>query len=219
MIVDAHQHFWDPARGDYDWLKPAGGANAQVLMGSLPRILRGSLEAFPKPHSFLVPDADEVARWKNVFGDKAIGISWRSGKRGGGDRDLQYAPLELWAAFLKQRDATYVCAQYDATGEEIAALEQMSGRKIITPAGIDQKNELDRACAMLSALDVVISAPTAVSWLAAGADVKTFKMLYGGSWTAMGCAYEPFAPSCECIVPAERGDWADTFNQVTTKLS
>jgi L-fuconolactonase len=22
VIVDAHQHFWDPARGDYDWLKP-----------------------------------------------------------------------------------------------------------------------------------------------------------------------------------------------------
>jgi L-fuconolactonase len=22
MIVDAHHHFWDPARGDYDWLKP-----------------------------------------------------------------------------------------------------------------------------------------------------------------------------------------------------
>src|SRR6185437_3126999 len=22
MIVDAHQHFWNPARGDYGWLKP-----------------------------------------------------------------------------------------------------------------------------------------------------------------------------------------------------
>src|ERR1051325_4536055 len=22
MIVAAHQHFWDPARGDYGWLKP-----------------------------------------------------------------------------------------------------------------------------------------------------------------------------------------------------
>src|SRR5438445_13584346 len=22
MIVDAHQHFWDPARGDYGWPKP-----------------------------------------------------------------------------------------------------------------------------------------------------------------------------------------------------
>jgi tetratricopeptide (TPR) repeat protein len=204
---------------DYGWLKSAGGANAQVLMGSLPRILRGSLDAFPNPHRFLIPDADEVARWKNVFGDKAIGISWRSGKRGGGDRDLQYAPLELWAAFLKQRDATYVCAQYDATGEEIAALEQMSGRKIITPAGIDQKNELDRACAMLSALDVLISAPTAVSWLGASAGLRTFKLLYGDVWTAMGCAYEPFAPSCECIVPAQRGDWRDAFQQVITRLS
>jgi Flp pilus assembly protein TadD len=79
---------------DYGWLKAAGGANAWVLMGGLPRILRGSPDAFPNPHRFLVPDADELARWKDVFGDKAIGISWRSGKRGGGDRDLQYAPLE-----------------------------------------------------------------------------------------------------------------------------
>lgn len=23
MIIDAHQHFWDPARGDYDWMTPA----------------------------------------------------------------------------------------------------------------------------------------------------------------------------------------------------
>jgi Flp pilus assembly protein TadD len=204
---------------DYGWLKAVGGANAQVLMGSLPRILRGSLEAFPNPHAFLIPGADEVARWKNIFGPKAIGISWRSGKRGGGDRDLQYASLEQWAAFLKQRDAAYVCAQYDATGEEIAALEQMSGRKIIVPDGIDQKNELDRACAMLSALDVLISAPTAVSWLGAGAGVRTFKLLYSDSWTAMGCAYEPFAPSCECIVPAQRGDWRDAFQQVITRLS
>ena len=22
MIIDAHQHFWQPARGDYGWLKP-----------------------------------------------------------------------------------------------------------------------------------------------------------------------------------------------------
>ena len=55
------------------------------------------------------------------------------------------------------------------TPDEIAALEAISGRKIIVPQGIDQKNELDRACAMLSALDLVVSAPTAVSWLAAGA--------------------------------------------------
>lgn len=204
---------------DYGWLKAAGGANACVLMGSLPRILRPKLDAFPDPHAFLVPDAEEVARWKNIFGEQAIGISWRSGKRGGGDRDLQYAPLDQWAAFLKRHDATYVCAQYDAVQDEIAALEQMSGRKIIVPQQIDQKNELDRTCAMLSALDVLITAPTAVSWLAAGAGVRSFKILYGDVWTAMGQPHEPFAPSCECIVPATRGDWQDGFHQVITKLS
>jgi tetratricopeptide (TPR) repeat protein len=216
---------------DYGWLKVAGGANAAILMGSLPRYLRAAPDAFPKPHTFLTPDPDETARWKNIFGDKApassseavghkrIGISWRSGKVGGGDRSLQYAPLENWAAFLRGTGATFVCAQYDATAEEIAALEQMSGRKIIVPQDIDQKNELDRACAMLSALDIVISAPTAVSWLAAGAGVRTLKLLYAPVWTAMGCDYEPFAPYCECVIPSANGDWADVFNQAVIKLS
>ena len=212
------------AVADYGWLKAAGGANAAVLMGSLPRILRPSLEAFANPHTFLLTDAEEAARWKAIFrqkdaGAKIIGISWRSGKHGGGDRSLQYAPLEHWAAFLKATDATFVCAQYGATGEEIAALEQMSGRSIIVPENLDQKNELDRTCAMLSALDVLVSAPTAVAWLAAGAGVRTLKVLYGEVWTAMGCAYEPFAPSCACIVPGAQGDWADVFNQVITRLS
>ena len=63
-------------------------------------------------------------------------------------------------------------AQYDAGAEEIAELERLSGRRIFVPPGLDQKNELDRTCAMLSALDILVSAPTAVSWLGAGAGLK-----------------------------------------------
>ena len=206
---------------DYGWLKSAGGANAAILMGSLPKYLRGALTDFPNPHSFLVPDAQDKARWREFFaqnGKRIIGISWRSGKVGGGDRMLQYAPLQDWARFLRDIDATFVCAQYAAADEEIAALEAMSGRKILVPEKLDQKNELDRSCAMLAALDVLISAPTAVSWLAAGAGARTLKLLYGPVWTAMGQIHEPFAPACECIVPAQLGDWNDTFRQVATKL-
>ena len=68
---------------DYGWLKQVGGVNAASLMGSLPRYLRVRLEDFPKPHKFLVPDADETARWKESFGPDAVGICWRSGKLGG----------------------------------------------------------------------------------------------------------------------------------------
>jgi len=195
---------------DHGWLRQAGGATAMIAMGSLPRYLRPRIESFPAPHRFLVPDAEEAARWKSRFGERAVGLCWRSGKAGG-HRAIQYAPLEGWAAFLRDLPGTPVCVQYDATADEIAALEAISGRKIVVPDGISQKQELDRACALLSALEAVVSAPTAVSWLAAGAGVPTFKILYDTSWTALGQAYEPFAPSCVCVMPQHRGDWTDTF--------
>ena len=112
-----------------------------------------------------------------------------------------------------------VSAQYDATADEIAELERISGRTILVPPGLDQKKELDRTCAMLSALDAVVSAPTAVSWLAAGAGVPTFKVLYDTSWTAFGQSFEPFAPSCRCLMPDEPGHWPDVFAQAKAALA
>ena len=83
----------------------------------------------------------------------------------------------------------------------------MSGRTICSPEGLDQKNELDRTCAMLATLDWVVSAPTAVSWLAAGAGVPTLKIVHDTSWTSFGEAFEPFAPSCAVLTPGHAGDW------------
>ncbi|MCU1386618.1 MAG: hypothetical protein JWL71_5315 [Acidobacteria bacterium] len=203
---------------EYGWLKSAGGATAATLMGSLPRYLRGTLESFPTPHSFLVPDTDEVSHWKSQFGANAIGICWRSGKSGG-HRSIQYAPLESWGAALRDVPGTLVSVQYDATSEEVAQLEAISGRKILVPQGIDQKNELDRAAALMAALDAVVTAPTAVAWLAAGVGTRTFKILYDTSWTALGQTHEPFAPSCTCVMPQSRGDWSGVFKQVITALS
>ena len=200
----------------YDWLKAAGGANAAIELGSLPRWLRGNHSTFPKPHAYLVPDAEERARWKNMLGN-ATGICWRSGKQGGA-RNLQYAPLEAWAAFLRETPGAIVCVQYDATPDEIARLGALSGREIIVPQGIDQKQDLDRACALVSALDCVVSAPTAVSWLAAGVGVTTYKILYDKSWTSFGEDYEPFAPSCRCMMPAHAGDWADVFGKTLAAI-
>jgi len=202
---------------DYSWLKACGGANAATLMGTLPRYLRGRLEDFPSPHAFLVPDAAEVAQWKAQFGEKAIGLCWRSGKSGG-HRSIQYAPLTAWADFMRGVERDFVSVQYDATAEEIAELERLSGRRIAVPQGIDQKKELDRAAALMAALDGVVTAPTAVSWLSAGVGTRTFKNLYDTSWTALGQAYEPFAPACECVMPVQPGDWTDVFAKVKSKL-
>jgi Flp pilus assembly protein TadD len=199
---------------DYGWLKSAGGAKAAILMGSLPRILRGGIDAFPRPHAYLKPDIAEQTIWRQTFAGlgngPVIGICWRSGKSGG-HRAVQYAPLAAWADFIQGLPGSIVCAQYDATAEEIAELERLSGRQIFVPAGLDQKNELDRTCAMLSALDHLASAPTAVSWLGAATGVATWKILYDTSWTSFAQPYEPFAPSCMCVMPKTRGDWQDSF--------
>lgn len=196
---------------DYGWLKSVGGVNAATLMGTLPRYLRGRMEDFPKPHGFLVPDAEETARWKQTFGPGAIGICWRSSKLGG-HRSIGFAPLESWGTFLRDTDATFVSVQYDARPEEIARLEAISSKTIIVPQGIDQKNELDRAAALMASLSLVISAPTAVACLAAAVGTRTLKLLYGESWTAMGCDYEPFLPSCQCVMPRQAGDWTEVFD-------
>ena len=39
MIVDAHQHFWDPARGDYGWLKPDNPIHRAFGTGDLRPLL------------------------------------------------------------------------------------------------------------------------------------------------------------------------------------
>lgn len=206
----------------YGWLKNIGGANRAVEMGSLPRFLRGNLSLFPSPHAYLVPDGDEKTRWKNWCASNgegpAIGICWRSGKSGG-LRSLQYAPLEAWGDFLRGVPGRIVSAQYDAAPEEILELEKISGRTIAVSPGLDQKNELDRTCAFLSALDAVVSAPTAVSWLSAGAGVPTYKILYDTSWTAFGCAYEPFAPACRVMMPDAPGRWPTVFAKTLTALA
>src|SRR5262249_37367126 len=160
-------------------------------IGSLAKYLRPTVASFPADHVFLAPDAEEKAHWKAAFGEKAIGLCWRSGKSGG-HRSIQYAPLEAWGAFIRDLPGPPVWVQYDAMADEIAALEAMSGRKILVPQGIDQKHELDRTCALLSALDAVVTAPTAVSWLSAGAGVLTLKLLHDTSWTALGEDHEPF---------------------------
>jgi Flp pilus assembly protein TadD len=195
----------------YGWLKAAGGANVAVEMGSLPRILRPAIGDFPNPNAYLLPDQTDVAHWREILPPgPRIGICWRSGKMGG-HRSLQYAPLEEWAAFLRDLPGTIVSAQYDAAAEEVATLEALSGRTIFVPPALDQKNELDRTSAMLRALDAVVSAPTAVSWLAAAIGIDTYKILYDTSWTSFGAIHEPFAPSCGCMMPTKRGDWAEVF--------
>jgi tetratricopeptide (TPR) repeat protein len=207
----------------YDWLARYGGAQTAIAVGSLPGLWRKELSAFPKPHVYLVADLQESARWKEWLDTQRaqrpfVGLCWRSG-HAAGLRATQYAPLELWAEFIRASPGTLVSLQYDVRGEELETLKRLSGRSILVPPGLDQKQEIDRTSAMISTLDATVSAPTSVSWIAAALGVPTFKILYSNSWTAFGQDCEPFAPSCRCMMPKSSGDWRDAFARTTEALS
>ena len=205
----------------HGWLKAAGGANAAIEMGTLPRFLRPTLESFPGQDAYLRPDSDEAEHWRQAFAAlprPLIGVCWRSGSKAGG-RSIQFAPLEHWAQFIRALPGTIVSVQYDANNDEIVALRSMSGRDIHAPQDLDQKNELDRTAAMFSGLDAVISAPTAVSWLSAATGIDTYKVLYDTSWTSFGQDREPFAPKARCMMPRVAGDWADVFAKTSARIN
>lgn len=223
----AKVHDWDieskggVPRTHYGWLKAMGGANAAIELGSLPRLFRKTPEAFPTPHAYLKADPAEIAYWHQTFAAlprPLTAICWRSGSVGGA-RAVQYATLEHWADFLRDLPGTVIVAQYDAKPDEIAALQALSGRTLVVPEEIDQKHELDRTGALLSVCDSVVTAPTAVSWLAAGLGRPTFKILYDTSWTSFGQTYEPFAPSARCLMPKRQGDWTDVLSQAKAAIT
>jgi tetratricopeptide (TPR) repeat protein len=205
----------------YDWLQH-GEAHAAIAMGSIPRLLRNDIASFPSRHAFLKSDADEFERWMAWLQAQGagpfVGLCWRSGKVSG-LRGAQYAPLEAWAEFIRDMPATPVSLQYDVQASELETLHRLSGRTMLVPPGLDQKQEIDRTAAMIATLNAVVSAPTAVSWISAGLGVPTFKILYNTSWTSFGETYEPFAPSCRCMMPKESGDWRDAFAQTRAALS
>jgi Flp pilus assembly protein TadD len=198
---------------EYDWTDAA----LSVHLASLPHLCGGK-PVDPQP--WLKPDPDERARWmdwRKDLGPRAIGISWRSGVSGG-LRDSQYAPLARWAQFIGKMDAIPVVAQYGAEPAEIATLEALSGKTLIVPPGLDQKDELDRTAAMLSTLDAVVSAPTAVASISGALGVPTYKVLHYRSWTSLGADREPFMPAVMCVMPPHAGQWRQVFEQVLSRL-
>ena len=76
--------------------------------------------------------------------------------------------LEQWAPVLRTPGAHFVCLQYDDCSAELEAAQAQFGVPLHRFGDLDLFNDLDEAAALTRALDLVISAPTAVTDLSAG---------------------------------------------------
>lgn len=175
-------------------------------LGSLPGLLRADLSAFTTPAPWLRADPARVPRWRERLAgtertqELYVGICWRSGLRGG-HRDGAYSQLRDWAGLAAIPGVRLVTLQYDDATAEIADFEAATGHAILRWPDLDLRNDLEEVAALTAALDLVISAPTAVAELSAALGVPCWRLTVGegGDWSMLGTGVRPWFPAQRVI--------------------
>lgn len=203
---------WENDRGKLDYHTP---------MGDLSAFLRPDAASYRGVGAFLQPDPAEIEDWKARLADLSdglkVGLCWRSGMVTSG-RGKGFAPLELWRPVFENTDATFINLQYGDVTEEVEEIQTRFGRTLHQMEGLDIRNNLDSNAALCSALDLVISAPTAAAALAASVGTKTWYVIRRKGWPTLGEQDFPFYPDTRIFEQQETGQWETVFQQIQPEL-
>jgi tetratricopeptide (TPR) repeat protein len=209
------------AKSDPPHPETAQGYDYQCPAGGLPRWLRPTLASFPRHGGYLSPPANRVAYWRaRVAGLGAgpkIGFSWRSSNLKGA-RALHCTTLDQWGPIFSVRGAHFVNLQYDECAAELAHAREQFGVPVHAFVEVDLYNDLDEAAALTLACDLVISAPTAVSFLAGALGVPTWQMTYGTDWSKHGTEGYPCFPAITLFHRIWPREWDEILAEIGVRL-
>lgn len=184
-------------------------------------LLRPSVECFPSRPAHLCADPERRAHWRSklaALGPRPkVGFSWRSSNLRG-VRALACTTLAQWSTLLMRHPVDWINLQYDRCDDELAASLAATGVPVQRYAELDMLNDLDDTAALISELDLVITAPTAVSALSASLGVSTWHLASGAEWSTMGTSYTPWLPSLRRFYRHWERDWVSVLDEVSTAL-
>lgn len=125
--------------------------------------------------SFLKAEAGRTDYWRQRLQESGpglkVGVSWR----GGADakaRTIRSIPESVFGQLIEQ-GATFVSLQYGATAADAAAVS----KDLLHFSEIDPLRDLDEFCALVSALDVVVSVDNSTVHIAGALGVRTLLLL------------------------------------------
>jgi tetratricopeptide (TPR) repeat protein len=206
------------ARSEPPAAEAIAGFDYHVSAGSLARWLRRDLADFPETRAHLVPQPMRVAHWRERLAALGpglkVGFSWRSVNLKG-ERALYCTCLEQWQPLFSIPGVHLICVQYDECAAELDDCRRRFGVRLHKFDEVDLFNDIDEAAALSKALDLVISAPTAASSLAAAVGVETWQMNVGPDWETHGTDRKPWHPT---IVPYNRA-WNATWESVMERVA
>lgn len=199
-----------------------GNIDYHIAGGSMPRWLRPTLASFPKPVvANLRVDRDRAAYWRqtlNRLGDEIkVGICWRSSVSKG-RRDLSYSEIAEWEAIFALPGVSLVNLQYDQCEPELEQADKMFGKKVVNFREIDMFDDIDETTALISQLDLVITAPTLVSRLAAGVGVPTILMTTFFDWSQFNCEQDPWTANMLRFSRRWDQSWPEIFRQAAAAV-
>jgi len=201
--------------------QPCGG-EVQIAAGSLYRLFRPQRADFPDPHPpWLCPAPGLSAQWRDRLaalppGPK-VGIAWRSGAIAG-DRAKLYPAAEDLAPVLKLAHVTFIDLQYGDTADERAALAQAG---LVPPtrwAELNLKDDFAAVAALMTGLDLIITADTAVKDLAGAVGRPVWCLIHQTDWTHLGGSYDPWYPAKRNFLKPAGAPWLSVAQMVADAL-
>ncbi len=204
-------------------MRLAGPFEFQSGMASLPRWVRRRRSAFPATGAFLKADAAQTARWRQRLDQlrpgRRFGVCWRSGLMTL-ERHRHYPPLEALRPLFDLPGIVWINLQYDECREELAGVEREFGVRIHRWDDEDLKNDFESVAGLISALDGVVTAPTAVSSMAGALGCPAWQVDSGSDWTVFGEPRSPWFPSIRVAARAATDeDWGRVVATVRAELA
>ena len=153
----------------------------QIAVASLGGFFRRDFSAFPRHHGYLRADADQTARFRKAYeqranGRRIVGISWRSAGR----QRVKSTDLLNLAPILQTSDVWFVNLQYGDCREDIAAVREKLGVEIFNDDSVDSLKDLDTFFAQVAAMDLVISSSNTTVHVAGSQNIPVWMLLHHG---------------------------------------
>lgn len=195
--------------------------NYHIPIGSLNKFLRKSLSDYENKTPYLVPCTDN----KHIFNDlidsnsskTIIGLCWRSGLMNI-ERSVNYIPLDQWGEIFSIPNAIFINLQYGDCEAELINAEEKFNIKIHRWSDIDLKNDLDTVFSLISKLDLVVTAATAVSSMSFSIGTKTLTFYAGRYWANLGTDYYPWSCFNTPFFPEESNNLPKVLKNIASYI-
>lgn len=199
------------------------GIDFEVPAGSLMQWYRPSVETFPKHGGYLTPDPDRVAMWRErleaLGPGLKVGICWRSLLT----KEAQLADstrLSQWGPILSIPGVHWISLQPGDCEKDFQEVGDLFDCRFRLWEDFDAKRDQEGTAALLSVLDLTLSAFTATAQMAGAVGAPVWVASHAGNqaWWTLGTDHCPWHPSIKFFPYGLVGGWESVILEMATQL-